>query len=111
MSLLINQAYAATNGAIPSGNESFGSIALLGIFILFFYFILWRPQQKRAKEHRALIQNLAKGDEVVTNGGLLGRIERLTDDFVTLLIAEGMEIKFQRSAIHSVLPKGTLESI
>jgi preprotein translocase subunit YajC len=75
-----------------------------------FYFMLIRPQMKRAKEQRAMIGGLAKGDEVVTNGGIAGRIDELGDSFVTLEIATNVKIKLQKSAITLVLPKGTLKS-
>jgi len=74
-----------------------------------FYFMLIRPQMKRAKEQRAMIGGLAKGDEVVTNGGIAGRIDELGDSFVTLEIAANVKIKLQKSAITLVLPKGTLK--
>ena len=69
-----------------------------------------RPQTKRAKEHKALIAGLSKGDEIVTNGGLLGKITDLNDSFVTLELADGVQIKLQRHAVASVMPKGTIKS-
>jgi preprotein translocase subunit YajC len=69
-----------------------------------------RPQTKRAKEHRELVSKLAKGDEVLTNGGIAGRVEELGENFVSVEIAEGVRVKMQRSAIAAVLPKGTLKS-
>jgi preprotein translocase subunit YajC len=75
-----------------------------------FYFLLIRPQMKRAKEHKALVAGLTKGNEVVTNGGLLGRITNLSDSFVTLELADGVHIKVQRHAIAAVMPDGTIES-
>ncbi len=81
-------------------------IALFGIM----YFLMIRPQMKRAKEHRELIAKLAKGDEVITNGGIAGRVEELGENFITVDIAEGVRVKMQRAAIVAVLPKGTLKS-
>lgn len=83
----------------------------LGGFILLFYFLLWRPQSKRAKEHRQLIAGLDKGDEVVTSGGIAGRIVRVKDDFVVIQVAEGVEVKVQKVAVAAALPKGTLKEI
>jgi preprotein translocase subunit YajC len=84
---------------------------MLGVLFAAFYFILIRPQAKRAKEHKAMIAALAKGDEVVTGGGVLGRVTNLGDSYVTVDIAEGVEIKVQRQAIQTVLPKGTIKSV
>lgn len=109
MSLLITDAFAQT-GTTQAVNP-FGSLFMLAGFILIFYFMLWRPQSKRAKEQRELISNLAKGDEVVTNGGILGRIIKLTDDFVVVAVADGVDINVQKPAITAVLPSGTLKSI
>ena len=86
-------------------------IVMLVGFVLIFYFLLWRPQSKRAKEHKKLITNLSKGDEIVIGGGLLGRITNVTDDFISMEIAEGTIVSVQKSAVASVLPKGTLKSL
>jgi preprotein translocase subunit YajC len=75
-----------------------------------FWFLLIRPQQKRAKEHKAMIEALAKGDEVITSGGVLGRVTQLGPTFVSVEIADKVEIKVQRPAIQTVLPKGTLKA-
>ncbi len=87
-------------------------IMLLG-FVLIFYFLLWRPQAKRAKQHKQLIGSLAKGDEIVIGGGVLGRITKVSDDseFLTLEVAEGTQINVQKNAVAAVLPKGTIKSI
>lgn len=108
MDFLISSAYAqAPSGAAPSPLMSF-----LPLIILFgiFYFMLIRPQMKRAKEQRAMIGALGRGDEVVTSGGLLGRIEELSDQFVTLEIADGIRVKVNKQHITAVLPKGTLKA-
>ncbi|WP_445000458.1 preprotein translocase subunit YajC [Halomonas mongoliensis] len=87
-------------------------IMLLG-FVLIFYFLLWRPQAKRAKQHKQLIGSLAKGDEIVIGGGVLGRITKVSDEseFLTLEVAEGTQINVQKNAVAAVLPKGTIKSI
>lgn len=108
LSFFIADAMAAAP-AQSSGNPM-SSLFMLVILFVFMYFFLIRPQTKRAKQHRELVAALAKGDEVVTNGGVLARITNLSDQFITVEIASGVEIKVQRSAIASVLPKGTIKS-
>lgn len=108
MDFLISSAYAqATPAAAPNPLMSF-----LPLIILFgiFYFMLIRPQMKRAKEQKAMITALARGDEVVTTGGLLGRIDEMADQFVTLEIADGVRVKVSKQHITAVLPKGTLKA-
>ena len=108
MSFFISDAWAeATPAAAAPSIMEF--IPLLLIFVVF-YFLLIRPQMKRAKEHRKMTEALAKNDEVVTTGGLLGKITRIDESFVTLEVAEGVEIKVQRSAITALMPKGTYKS-
>ncbi len=87
-------------------------VMLLG-FVAIFYFLLWRPQAKRAKQHKQLIASLAKGDEIVIGGGVLGRITKVSDEseFLTMEVAEGTQINVQKNAVAAVLPKGTLKSI
>jgi preprotein translocase subunit YajC len=106
MDFLISSAFA--QDAAPTGGLA-GFLPLILIFIVF-YFMLIRPQMKRAKEHRKLVSELAKGDEVVTNGGILGKITDLSDSFVTLELADNVKIKVQRHAIANVMPKGTVNS-
>ncbi len=86
------------------------SIILLLAMFAIMYFLLIRPQMKRAKEQRAMVEALQKGDEVVAAGGVLGRVTELSDQYATVEIAEGVQIKVQRQAIQTVLPKGTLKS-
>lgn len=95
----------------PEGPSAIMQLIFFGGFILIFYFLMWRPQSKRAKEHRNLVSALSKGDEVITNGGIAGKITKVTEDFVAMEIAEGVELKVQKVAIASALPKGTLKSI
>lgn len=80
------------------------------VLIPLFYFMLIRPQQKRAKEHRDMLGKLAKGDEVLTNGGIAGVVRELGENFITVEIADGVSVKMQRAAIVSVVPKGTLKA-
>ncbi|ODN41945.1 preprotein translocase subunit YajC [Piscirickettsia litoralis] len=93
-------------GFLQSGG---GSLAFLAVFILIFYFLLIRPQSKRAKEHRKLLSELTKGDEVATSGGVLGKVSKVEESIVTIEIANGIEIKVQKSAVSAVLPKGTIK--
>jgi len=106
MDFFISSAFAQ-DAASSSSLMSF--LPLIVIFAVF-YFMLIRPQMKRAKEHRNLVSELGKGDEVVTNGGLLGKITDLSDAFITIEIAEGVQIKLQRNAVTTVMPKGTIKS-
>ncbi|MFT2109813.1 preprotein translocase subunit YajC [Marinomonas sp. 2405UD68-3] len=108
MIALISPAYA--EGGAPADAGIFNIVLLVG-FVIIFYFLMWRPQAKRAKEHKALLTSLAKGTEVVTNGGVLGKVTRVDDNYVALEVSEGVELKFQKAAVAAVLPKGTLKSI
>ena len=98
-------------GANPQGPSAIMQVLFLGGFVLIFYFLVWRPQSKRAKEHRDLVGGLGKGDEVIVNGGLAGRIVRLKDDFIVLEVADKVEVKVQKLAVTTALPKGTLKDI
>ena len=95
----------------PEGPSAIMQLVFFGGFILIFYFLMWRPQSKRAKEHKNLVSELSKGDEVITNGGIAGKISKVSEDFIRVEVAEGVEIKIQKVAIASALPKGTLKSI
>ena len=108
MDFFISSAFA--QAAAPAQPSTIMSLLpMLAIFAIF-YFILIRPQMKRAKEQRTMISALAKGDEVVTAAGMLGRIEEITESYVTVEIASNVQIKMQKQAITAVLPKGTLKS-
>jgi len=107
MDFLISPAYAQAAGGSAGGGLS--QILILVVFVGIFYFMLIRPQQKRMKDLQAMLAKLAVGDEVVTGGGILGRITELGDPFVTLEIAEGVRIRVQRSQITQLMPKGTLK--
>lgn len=104
---LISNAYA--EGAAPAstgpGSEM---LVMIGIFFVIMYFMIIRPQNKRQKEAKALMESLSKGDEVVTNGGMMGKIRGVSDDIVRIELAENVVIKVQKHAIGSILPKGTL---
>lgn len=108
MDFLISSAWAQAAPGAPANPL----MSFLPLIILFgiFYFMLIRPQMKRAKEAKAMIAALSRGDEVVTSGGMLGRIDELADQFVTLEIADGVRVKVSKQHITSVLPKGTLKS-
>ena len=102
-------AAGAAGNAAPQGSP-YGTLIMLAVLFALFYFLLIRPQAKRAKEHKAMVADLSKGDEVVTNGGTLGKVTDLGDSFLTLEVASGVHIKVQRHAIQTVMPKGTLKS-
>lgn len=108
MNALIPDAMAQAGAPGPAGGIA--PLLMMVVFIVIFYFLLIRPQQKKAKEHQALLQKLAAGDEVVTNGGLLGKVVEVGDTFLTLEVAEGVRVKVQKFQIASLMPKGTLKS-
>jgi len=104
-------AAAFAEGEAPAGGSGIQELIFLGGFVLIFYFLLWRPQSKRAKEHKNLIASLEKGSEVVTSGGIVGRITKVTDEFVVLKVADSVEMPVQKHAVAAALPKGTIKSI
>lgn len=104
MSFLISDAWAQAGG--EAGGSLFSLLPLVVIFVLF-YFLLIRPQQKRAKQHKEMVAALKKGEEIVTNGGLLGKVIDVDDNFVTVEIAGGLNVRIQRQAVAQVMPKGT----
>jgi len=112
MSFFISDALAQS--AAPAAGANAGNLfqAMLPFVVLFviFYFLLIRPQQKRAKEHRKMVEALSKGDEIVTNGGLLGKVTAVSEQYITVELAEGVQVKLQRQSVTSVLPKGTIKS-
>ena len=108
MDFLIPTAYAQAAGAAQP-NVWLQMLPLVLIFVVF-YFLLIRPQTKKAKEHREMVSKLATGDEVVTAGGILGRITELSEQFVTIEVANGVQIKVQRFQVSALMPKGTLKS-
>ncbi len=108
MDFLIPNAWAA--GAPAQGNPLMEMLPLLILFVVFYLFLI-RPQMKKAKEQKQMIEALQKGDEVITSGGLLGRITTLGDNFLVLELGKGLEVKVQRQAVSTVLPKGTLKTL
>src|SRR5574344_731573 len=108
MSFFIPAAFADTAAGAPPGGEYMQFILLAG-FLVIFYLMIWRPQAKRAKEHRNLVQGLQKGDEVVTGGGIVGKVVKVSDDFLVLAVSDTVELKVQKSAVVAALPKGTLK--
>jgi preprotein translocase subunit YajC len=109
LGLLISDAQAQSVGGAMSGS-GFGQIVILVVFVAVFYLLMIRPQQKRMKDQQAMLSRLAAGDEVVTNGGILGRIVEVGDLFLTVEIAEGVRIKVQKAQISQLMPKGTFKS-
>lgn len=111
MSLFISNAYAQSAGGAQGGG--FEMLIMLGVFGLIFYFMLYRPQAKRVKEHKNLVAALGKGDEVLTQGGLVGKITKVSaeKDFIEISLNDNNNIVVQKGAVTAVLPKGTMKSI
>jgi preprotein translocase subunit YajC len=109
LDLVVSPAYA--QAAAPAGGSGFGMSLLFPILLIgVMYFLMIRPQMKRQKEHRGMLEKLAKGDEVLTNGGIAGTVTDIGDSFITVEIADNVRIRVQKGAIANVLPKGTLKS-
>jgi len=108
MNFFISDALAAAPEAQADPLTSL--LPLVFIFVVF-YFLLIRPQSKKAKEHKQMVEALAKGDEVVTSGGLLGKLVKVGDNFVELELADGITVKLQRNAVANVMPKGTIKGL
>jgi len=108
MNSLIPDAMAQAAGGAPAGS-GFMPMVMMGIFVVIFYFLLIRPQQKKQKEHQAMLGKLAAGDEVILAGGILGRVIELGDQFLTVEIADNVRIKVQRFQVTTIVPKGTLK--
>ncbi len=109
MSLFISTAHAAP--AATQGPSLMANLLMIAVFIAIFYFLIWRPQAKRAKEHRSLIESLGVGSEIVFAGGLMGKIVKLEGDFAVVELTRGVEVKIQRASVISVLPEGTLNNL
>lgn len=109
MSFFISDAMAQADSA-AQGDPIMQFLPLVILFVIF-YFLLIRPQQKKAKEHKLMVQGLKKGDEIVTSGGIVGKVNEVSENFLTCQIAENVEVKLQSHAISTVLPKGTIKSI
>ncbi|MGB9428941.1 MAG: preprotein translocase subunit YajC [Gammaproteobacteria bacterium] len=110
MSFFIQNAYAAGDAA-PQGGSQFITIIIFVVLIAFFWLFLIRPQQKKQKEHQKMLAAINKGDEVVTSGGVLGRVKEMGDQFITLEVAKDVELRVQRQSIGAVMPKGTLKNL
>lgn len=106
MDFFISSAYAQAG---DPGGAGWGALLFPILLIVIFYFLLIRPQTKRAKEHRQMVSELSKGDEVITQGGLLGRITDVGETFISLEIADGVQVKVQKNAAAQVVPKGTIK--
>ena len=109
MSFFISTAHAAP--AAAQGPSLMANLLMIAVFIAIFYFLIWRPQAKRAKEHRSLIESLGVGSEIVFAGGLMGKITKLDGDFAVVELSRGEEKKIQRASVISVLPEGTLNNL
>lgn len=109
MSFFISDAMAQQAGQAQGGGFEF--LIMIGIFFAIMYFMIIRPQTKRAKEHKKMVEALSKGDEVVTNGGLLGKVAEVGENFIKVEIAEGTEVRVQKQAVATVMPKGTMKSL
>ncbi len=109
--MFISSAYAQTAPAAAGGDmlSSLSSMLPLVLMFVVLYFVMIRPQMKKQKEHRAMIDALAKGDEVVMGGGMLGKVSKMGDNYLGIEIANGVEIQIQRAAVVQVLPKGTIK--
>ena len=109
MSLFISTAHAA--GEASQQPSLMANILMIAVFVAIFYFLIWRPQSKRAKEHRSLVESLGVGSEVVFAGGLMGKITKIEGDFAVVELSRGVEVKIQRASVISVLPEGTLNNL
>lgn len=108
MPSFISEAWAAPASTPAAGGNWTFFIIIIVIGVLF-YFMLIRPQQKRQKQHREMVSNLSAGDEVVTSGGVLGRVTQVTEQYIGVEVAKGVEIRVQKNAVGAVLPKGTVK--
>ena len=109
MSLFISTAHAAEGAAQQPSLVA--NLLMIAVFIAIFYFLIWRPQAKRAKEHRNLVESLGVGSEIVFAGGLMGRITKLEGDYAVVELNRGNVVKIQRASVISVLPEGTLDNL
>jgi preprotein translocase subunit YajC len=108
--MLISQAYAQTAPSGPGGMDIMSLLPLILMFVLL-YFLLLRPQMRRAKEQKQMLTSLQKGDEVITTGGTLGRITKVGDAYLTIEVAPNVELTVQKGAVQTLLPKGTIKSV
>ena len=106
---LIPAAHAQAAGAAPAAPSMMSTLLFPIILIAIMYFLMIRPQMKRQKEHRAMLEKLAKGDEVITNGGIAGTVSNIGESFITVDVSDGVQRRVQKGVIANVLPKGTLK--
>jgi preprotein translocase subunit YajC len=106
---LIPSAHA--QDAAPAGGDPMFTLIMFGALFLFMWFIVIRPQRKRQKEHQALVNSLSKGDEVIMTSGMLAKVTHVEDDYVVVKASDNVELRFQKVAVHAVLPKGTIKSV
>jgi preprotein translocase subunit YajC len=110
MGFFITDALAEAPAAAPQGDPILGLLFPIGLVVILYFFMI-RPQMKRQKEHKKLVEGLAKGDEVATVGGVVGKVTDLGDNFAKIEVAEGVEIKIRRQAVDAVLPKGSIKDM
>jgi len=110
MSLLIPEAAAQTTEA-AQGGDPLVSLLMIGGMFVFMYLLIIRPNKKRQKEHQSLVESLSKGSEVVMTSGMVGKITHVDEEYIVLKCADNVELRFQKVAVHAVLPKGTIKSI
>ncbi len=109
MDFLISAAHAQEGQ--PAGGGMIEFLIMIVIFFAIMYFLIIRPQSKRAKEHRSMVEALSRGDEIVTNGGVAGKITEVGDDFIKVEVADGVNVAVQKQSVSSVMPKGTLKDL
>jgi preprotein translocase subunit YajC len=110
LDLLIPAAHAQAAGAAPAQGGGLSMLIFPVVLIAVMYFVMIRPQMKRQKEHKSLLDKLSRGDEIITSGGIAGTVAEIGDNFVTVEIADGVKVRVQKAAVGNVLPKGTLTS-
>lgn len=110
LDFLIPAAHAQAAGAAPAAPSMMSTLLFPIILIAIMYFLMIRPQMKRQKEHRAMLEKLSRGDEVIIGGGIAGTVADIGDSFITVEVASGVQVRVQKSAVANVLPKGTLKS-
>ncbi len=108
MSFFISDALAEGGAAAGQGDPITALLFPIGLLVLFYFFLI-RPQSKRAKEHKSMVESLSKGDEVLTQGGILGKITKVSENFVTLEISDNVTINVQKASVGSLMPKGTIK--
>jgi preprotein translocase subunit YajC len=111
MDFFISPAMAQAADAPSGSSQAFSSLIIFGGMALIFYFMIFRPQSKRAKEHKALTEGIQKGDEIMTTGGVLGKVKKISGDYIVLQIADNVDLKLQKSSVAASLPKDTIKGI